>query len=70
VPSYLKRHVHAKHSHLCEKPVNYFKRLVVDQTSQAKEWTILTIISDKAQEESYAIAKIVVKRQNHMQLLS
>jgi hypothetical protein len=39
VPSELESHLHTKHSHLCEKPTEYFKRLIVDQTRQAQKWT-------------------------------
>jgi hypothetical protein len=62
VPSKLKRHIHTKHSHLCEKQIQYFKRLTADQTRQAKWWTKITTISDKAQEASNVIAKIVAKK--------
>ena len=37
VPSKLKRHLHTKHSHLCEKPIEYFKRLIADQTRQSQQ---------------------------------
>jgi hypothetical protein len=30
--SKLKRHLHIKHSHLCEKPIEYFKRLIAGET--------------------------------------
>jgi hypothetical protein len=30
VPSKLEKHLHLKHSHLCEKPTEYFKRLIAD----------------------------------------
>jgi hypothetical protein len=62
VPSKLKRHLHTKHSHLCKKSGENFKRLIADQTRQAKQRTRITTISDKAQETSYAAAKIGVKR--------
>lgn len=61
VPSKLKRHLHTKHSHLCEKPNEYFKRFIADRTCQAKQ-TKITTISDKAQEASYGITKIVAKK--------
>jgi hypothetical protein len=51
-----------KHSHFCEKPVEYFERLIAYQTHQAKQWTKITTISDKAQEASHAIAEIMAKR--------
>jgi DNA topoisomerase VI subunit B len=42
--------------------VEYFKRLIADKTRQAKQRTKITIISDKAQEASYAVARIVAKK--------
>jgi hypothetical protein len=32
----LKRHLHTKHSQLYEKRIEYFKRLISDQTLQTK----------------------------------
>jgi uncharacterized phage protein gp47/JayE len=60
-PSKLKRYLHTKHSHLCEKPTEYFKRLVANQTCQAQQWTKITLISDKAQEVNNAVAEILTK---------
>jgi hypothetical protein len=62
VPSKLKKHLHTKHSHLCEKLTEYFKRLIADQTRHAKQGTKIAIISDKAQEPSYVVAEIVTKK--------
>jgi hypothetical protein len=62
VSSKLKRQRHAKHSHLLEKPIEYFKKLIANQTHQAKQWIKMTTISDKAQETSHAVAKIVAKK--------
>jgi hypothetical protein len=60
-PSELKRHLHTNHSHLCEKPIEYFKRLTTDQTRQATQWSKITTIFDKVQEAMYDVAKIVEK---------
>jgi hypothetical protein len=60
-PIKLKIHLHIKHSHLCEKPTEYFKRLVANQTRQAQQWTKITLISDKAQEVNNAVAEILTK---------
>jgi hypothetical protein len=62
VASKLKRQLHKKHSHLYEKPIEYFKRLIAGQTHQAKQWTEITTISDKDQEPSYDVAEIVAKK--------
>jgi hypothetical protein len=69
VPNKLKRHHHTKHSHLCEKPIQYFRRLISDQAYQAKQWPKIKIISYGAQEASYAIGEIMAKKIK-LQLLS
>jgi translation initiation factor 2B subunit (eIF-2B alpha/beta/delta family) len=51
-----------KYSHLCEKPFEFFKRLTDDETRQAKQWTKIATISDKAQEVSHAVAEIMVTK--------
>jgi hypothetical protein len=65
VPGNLERHLHTKHSHLCQKPIGYFKRRIDDQTRQVKQWTKSTTISGKIQEGSYAVAEIVVKNETN-----
>jgi hypothetical protein len=35
---------------------------MADQTHQAKKWTEITTISDKAQDASYAVAERVAKK--------
>jgi hypothetical protein len=62
VPSKLKRHLHTNHSHFCEKPTEYLKRLIADQTRQAERRIIITTVSDRVQEARYAIAEIVAKK--------
>jgi hypothetical protein len=62
VPSKLKTHLHTEHSHLCEKPTEYFKRFIPVQRRQAKRRTKITTISYKAQEASYGIVEIVTKK--------
>jgi hypothetical protein len=62
IPSKQKKHFHTKHSHLCEKPIEYLQRLVADETCQAKQWTRITTISDKIQEASYSVAEIMAKK--------
>jgi hypothetical protein len=44
------------------KPIKYFKTLIGVKTRQAKQWTKMTTISDKAQEASYAVAEILAKK--------
>jgi hypothetical protein len=65
VPSNLKSHLRAKHSHICEKPIECFKRLTADRTHQAKQWTKTTTISDSAEEVRYAVAKSWQKIKSH-----
>jgi hypothetical protein len=61
VPSKLKRHLHTKHSHLCEEPIKYFKRFIADQTCRLNNGRNSQSFSDKAQKASYAVAEIVAK---------
>jgi hypothetical protein len=65
VASELKRHFHTKHSHLCKKPTEYFKRFIDVHICQAKEQTKITTITDKAQEASYGSAKIMAKKKRY-----
>jgi hypothetical protein len=60
-PRKVKGHLHTKHSHLSEKTVGCFGRLIDDQTRQARQWTKITATSDKTQEASHAVAEIVAK---------
>jgi hypothetical protein len=46
-----------QHSHLCEKPVEYF------ETRQVKQWSKSTTISDKTEEASCAVAEIVARNE-------
>jgi hypothetical protein len=48
---------------MSEKSTECFKSLIADQTRQTKPWTKITNISDEAQEESYAVAETVPKRE-------
>lgn len=61
VPSKLKRHLLTKHAFAAEKPVEYFKRLLSNQSTQASTFTKLSSVSDKAQEASYAVAELIAK---------
>jgi uncharacterized protein (UPF0212 family) len=62
VSSKQKRQVHTNHSHLCENSAEYFKRLGADQIRLAIQWTKFATTSNKAEEASYTIAKIVAKK--------
>jgi hypothetical protein len=62
VPSKLKRQLHTKYSHLCDKPNEYFRRHRVDQTRQAKQWTTITNISDKAKKQTMPLPKPLQKK--------
>lgn len=63
VPSKLKRHLSTKHSHLIDKNITYFQRLLKSQTQQSKNMTKIVKISDKSQEASYIVAELVAKTQ-------
>ena len=62
VPAKLKRHFSTNHSHLSNKTVNYFQRLLDSQQKQRKVFKRKVIISDKAQEASYLVAELVAKK--------
>ncbi|KAL4090794.1 hypothetical protein QTP88_025569 [Uroleucon formosanum] len=61
VPSKLKRHLFTKHSHLIDKNITYFQRLLNSQNKQSKIMTTIVKISDKSQEASYVVAELVAK---------
>lgn len=61
VPSKLKRHLFTKHSHLIDKNITYFQRLLNSQNKQSKTMTTIVKISDKSQEASYVVAELVAK---------
>jgi hypothetical protein len=62
VPSKLKRHLLTKHGFAAEKPLDYFKRLASNHNSQASKFIKQSTVSDKAQEASYAVAKLIAKK--------
>jgi hypothetical protein len=70
VPSKLKRHLHTKHSHLCEKPTEYFQRLTADQTSNNGPKSQLFLTKLAMQAMQLLFPKLWQKRLNHTQLLS
>lgn len=62
VPSKLKRHLVTKHAFAAKKPVEYFKRLLLNQSAQASTFTKLSSVSEKAQEASYVVAELIAKK--------
>ena len=62
VPAKLKRHFSTNHSHLSNKTVDYFRRLLDSQQKQRKVFKRKVTISDKAQEASYLVAELVAKK--------
>ena len=58
VPNKLKRHFTSKHSHLSEKPVEYFIQLSKSLKKQSTTFTKRMKTSEKAQEASYLVAQI------------
>ncbi len=61
-PAKLQRHFSTNHSHLSNKTVDYFWRLLDLQQKQRKVFEKEVTISDKAQEASYLVAELVVKK--------
>ena len=62
VPAKLKRHFSTNHSHLSNKTVDYFRRLLDSQQKERKAFKRKVTISDKAQEASYLVAELVAKK--------
>ncbi len=60
-PAKLKQHFTTNRSHLSNKTVDYFRRLLDLQQKQRKFFEKATI-SDKAQEASYLVAELVAKK--------
>ena len=61
-PAKLKRHFSTNHSHLSNKSVDYFRRLVDSQKKQRKFFEKKETTSEKAQEASYLVAELVAKK--------
>ncbi len=63
-PVKLKRHFTTNHSHLSNKTVDYFRRLLDSKQKQRKFFFFLkkVITSEKAQEVSYLVAELVAKK--------
>ena len=61
VPNKLKHYFTSKHSHLSEKPVEYFIQLSKSLKKQSTTFTKRMKTSQKAQEASYLVAQIIAK---------
>ena len=61
VPSKLTQHFKTRHSHLQGKSVNYFKRLLEQQTKAGNSFKSRVTISEKAQIASYEISELIAQ---------
>jgi hypothetical protein len=61
VLSKLKRHLFSKHSHLIDKNITCFQRLLKSQSQQSKNMIKIVKISEKSQESSYIVTELVAK---------
>ena len=61
VPSKLTKHFKTRHSHLQDKSVNYFKRLLEQQTTAANSFKNQVTISEKAQIASYKVSELIAQ---------
>ncbi len=61
-PAKLNRQFSINHSHLSNKTVDYFRRLLDSQQKQRKVYEKKVTIIDKAQEASYLVAELVAKK--------
>ena len=65
-PAKLKRHFATNHSHLKNKSVDYFKRLLESQKKQSTAFLNKVSVGEKALEASYLVAEIIAqKRKSH-----
>ncbi len=55
-----------KHRHLSGKPLEYFKELSISIKNQSAVYIKTMKTSDKAQESSYLVAQIMVKKSSHI----
>ncbi|KAL7637467.1 UNVERIFIED_CONTAM: hypothetical protein RMT77_012195 [Armadillidium vulgare] len=66
VPSKLQRHFTSKHSSLQDKELNYFERLVEQQSKQRNVFTKIMTVSERAQRASIEVAEIIaLKSKSH-----
>ena len=61
VPSKLKRHLSAKHPSYLGNDISYFKRLQEQNSKQSSFMKACVKVSDRAQEASYNVAKLIAK---------
>ena len=61
VPSTLTKHFKTRHSHLQGKSVNYFKRLLEQQTKAGNSFKSRVIISEKSQIASYEVSELIAQ---------
>ena len=61
VPSKLKRHFEGKHSHLKDKSVDYFERLISNQKKDAAKFVKKVKVGERALEASFIVSEIIAK---------
>ncbi|CAI6358915.1 unnamed protein product [Macrosiphum euphorbiae] len=59
VPSKLKRHFIKQHSHLKNKDVHYFRKLLSDQKKEATKFTKKVKVSERAPEASFVVSQMI-----------
>ena len=62
VPSKLRGHFVTKHSQLQDKNLNYFRRLLEQQSKQKTAFQKLLAVSEKAQAVSYDVAEMIAQQ--------
>ena len=62
VPSKLSRHFATKHSQLQDENLNYFRRLLEQQSKQKTAFQKLLTVSEKAQAASYDVAEMIAQQ--------
>ena len=61
VPSKLTKHFKTRYSHLQGKSVNYFRRLLEQQTKAGNSFKSILTISEKAQIASYEVSELIAQ---------
>jgi hypothetical protein len=61
-PAKLKRRLTTNHSHETSKIADYFKRLLEYRNKRSKAFISKVTVSEKAQEESYLVAELIVQK--------
>jgi hypothetical protein len=69
VPAKVSRHFTTNHSHLSNKKIDYFQRLLDSQNKQRTLFEEKVTISEKVQEANYVVAELTAQKRKVTLLL-